>query len=67
MSHTAEDETAPAKPAGSFAYCSWHRRYSDDARLVQIEDQGSGFGTPGLFACGGCRKIHGLTPVAEQP
>jgi hypothetical protein len=40
---------------------------SDTARLVQIEDAGSGFGTPGLFACESCRDVHRLVPIADQP
>lgn len=49
----------------SWAYCSWHRRYSSTARLVRIIEAGSGPGH-GLFACANCRKIYRLTPVADQ-
>jgi len=50
----------------SFAYCPWHKGYSDTARLVQLEDQGSAFGARGLFACAPCRQVHGLVPVADR-
>jgi len=61
------NDTAESQPTGSFAYCSWCKAYSDTARLVQIEDAGSAFGARSLSACFGCRTIHGLTPVVEQP
>lgn len=49
------------------AYCNWHRGLSDSSRLVQIPaDQGSGAGTPGLYACTRCREQHDLTPVGDQ-
>ncbi|MGW2292821.1 hypothetical protein ACWC1B_49795, partial [Streptomyces phaeochromogenes] len=50
----------------SFAYCNWHEGFSDDARLVQLHDQGSAFGARGLFACAACRKLHRLVPVADR-
>ncbi|KUL42713.1 hypothetical protein [Streptomyces regalis] len=60
------DASQDAVTARSFAWCSWHKRFSDTARLVQRDDQGSVFDARGLFACADCRKIHGLTPVADQ-
>lgn len=51
----------------ALAYCSWHQGYSDTTRLVQMTDQGSGPGAPGLFACADCRENFRLTPVADQP
>lgn len=50
----------------SFAYCSWCKGYSRDARLVQVHDQGSAHGARGLSACAGCRTIHRLAPVEDQ-
>lgn len=55
----------PRKKHTSFAHCSWCKRFTDTARLVQIIEQGSGAGG-GLFACAECRAAHGLTPVADQ-
>lgn len=51
----------------SWAYCAWHKGMSDTARLVQLEDAGSGFGVPGLFACASCRDVHHLVPLADRP
>jgi hypothetical protein len=52
----------------SFAWCSWHEDYSRSARLVRVpDDQGSGQGTPGLFACASCRHAYDLVPLADQP
>ncbi|NEA61378.1 hypothetical protein [Streptomyces sp. SID12488] len=52
---------------GSFAWCSWHNGYSDDARLVRMIEQGSGVGAgSNLFACTPCRETNGLAPVADQ-
>lgn len=53
------------KTKESFAYCSWHKGYSDTTRLVKIIEQGSGPGA-GLFACADCRKVNRLVPVADQ-
>lgn len=51
----------------SFAYCSWHEDFSRSARLVRLPaDQGSGRGTPGLFACASCRHAYSLAPLADQ-
>lgn len=55
-------------PPRTVAYCNWHRGLSDTARLVRLPaDQGSGSGTPGLFACARCRQQHDLTPLEDQP
>lgn len=52
----------------AIAYCHWHKGLSDTARLIRIPaDQGSGHGTPGLFACAGCCQKRGLTPLGDQP
>jgi hypothetical protein len=60
----ASDDT----DTGAFAWCSWHENYDRSARLVRIpEDQGSGSGPGGLFACVSCRHAYGLVPVADQP
>lgn len=51
----------------SFAYCSWHKGYSDTARLVRVIEQGSGVGAgSGLFACADCREANRLVPLADQ-
>ncbi|MDX2639926.1 hypothetical protein [Streptomyces stelliscabiei] len=52
----------------SFAWCSWHENFDRTARLVRVpDDQGSGHGAGGLFACFSCRQAYGLSPVADQP
>lgn len=51
----------------TWAYCSWHRGYSDTARLVQAADQGSGPTVRSLFACADCRNTYHLVPLADQP
>ncbi|GGN59895.1 hypothetical protein GCM10011579_024480 [Streptomyces albiflavescens] len=62
-------ETTQAPPAGTipsnYAWCSWHKDFSDTARLVRIHEAGSGPGG-GTFACVPCREKHGLIPVADQ-
>ncbi|MFR0354187.1 hypothetical protein [Streptomyces sediminimaris] len=65
-----QTETPSSSAQGStrsWAYCAWHKAYSDTTRLVQLEDAGSGFGVPGLFACAPCREVHGLVPLADRP
>ncbi|ULR50584.1 hypothetical protein [Streptomyces deccanensis] len=54
--------------AASFAFCSWHEDFSRSARLVRVpDDQGSGSGPGGLFACASCRHAYDLVPFADQP
>lgn len=50
----------------TWAYCAWHKNFSNTALLVQIIEQSSGPGA-GLYACAGCRTIYRLTPLADQP
>ncbi|MEU5343068.1 hypothetical protein AB0H18_19905 [Streptomyces sp. NPDC020766] len=50
----------------SFAWCSWHKDFTDTARLVNITEQGSAR-AGGQFACAPCRAKHNLVPVADQP
>ena len=50
----------------AFGWCSWHAGYSEGVRLVVVYEQGSGSGGH-VFACGPCRKEHGLVPFADQP
>jgi hypothetical protein len=64
MAETTHTETGADTPR-VFAWCSWHDGFSETARLVQIIEQGSGFGA-GLYACARCRKVHGLVPVADR-
>ncbi len=49
------------------AHCAWHQGRSDTARLVQAAEAVGGIGAGNLFACEGCRTMHGLTPLADQP
>lgn len=60
-------QAEPAQQEGSFAYCAWHQGHSRSARLVQLADQGSGPGAPGLHACASCREAYGLIPLADKP
>ncbi|MFD9111648.1 hypothetical protein [Streptomyces bottropensis] len=62
------DASQDTDTGGSFAYCSWHEDFSRSARLVRIpQDQGSGHGAGGLFACVSCRHAYDLVPLADQP
>ena len=56
----------PPQREGSFAYCAWCRHYSTSARLVRLQDQGSGPGAPGLYACTSCREAHDLVPLGGE-
>lgn len=57
---------AEQEPATGHGWCHWHNGVSDTLRLVQVVEQGSGIGGS-LFACAPCRKVHGLTPLADRP
>ena len=62
MQKTGQD----ADTSGSYAWCSWHRSFTNTARLIQVIEQGSGPGG-NLFACANCRDIYRLVPLADQP
>ncbi|MFJ8795515.1 hypothetical protein [Streptomyces sp. NPDC102462] len=47
--------------------CSWCKRFTDGIQLIQINDAGSGSATRGLYACGPCREVHHLVPLANRP
>ncbi|MFF1675849.1 hypothetical protein [Streptomyces sp. NPDC058256] len=49
MAEPTQPATAANSPTG-YAWCSWHKDFSDGTRLVQLADQGSAFGARGLFA-----------------
>jgi hypothetical protein len=58
---SGEDPTA-------YGFCSWHQRFAEDVRLIEIIEQGSGPGTGGVqYACGPCRREYGLIPCADRP
>lgn len=61
--NTRASHTTPS----TYGWCAWHKAFSNTVRLVQLADQGSGPATPRLSACGGCRKMYRLTPLADQP
>ncbi|RMB79950.1 hypothetical protein CTZ28_42960 [Streptomyces shenzhenensis] len=47
--------------------CSWCKRFSNSIQLIQIDDAGSGPAMRGLYACGPCREVHRLVPLADRP
>lgn len=49
----------------SHGYCSWHQRFADDVRLIEVIEQGSGAGGA-QYACGECRETYHLIPFAER-
>ncbi|MFJ6073723.1 hypothetical protein ACIQFU_23250 [Streptomyces sp. NPDC093065] len=49
----------------TIGWCSWHQDAADDVRIVQVDEQGSGR-SPVQYACGPCRKRHGLKTLDEQ-
>ncbi|RMB81265.1 hypothetical protein [Streptomyces shenzhenensis] len=65
---TVQMDGTPPGTQGRYGLCHWCRQFADDIRLVQVVEAGSGPCTAGnLFACGRCRKAHGLVPFADQP
>ncbi|WP_328544565.1 hypothetical protein [Streptomyces europaeiscabiei] len=65
MANSTRPPTPTNRPA--VGYCSWHEGHSRTALLVQVTpDQGSGTGTPDLYACAPCRSAYDLTPVGQQ-
>ncbi|MGI5443407.1 hypothetical protein ACQEV4_40535 [Streptomyces shenzhenensis] len=64
---TTQTDSTPPGTQGRYGLCSWHKGFSDDVRLIRIEDSGSGPNAPALYACGPCRERHRLVPLADQP
>ncbi|MGI5436313.1 hypothetical protein ACQEV4_02095 [Streptomyces shenzhenensis] len=52
---------------GRRGLCSWCGRFATGIELIQAEDAGSGPAMRGLYACGPCREVHRLVPLADQP
>jgi hypothetical protein len=46
-------------------WCSWHKEYAEDTKLVRIIETGSGPGGM-LYACPGCRARHRLKPLVND-
>jgi hypothetical protein len=67
MPEPTRPPSAPTIPT-TVAYCSWCKAYVRGARLVrQLDDEGSSFGHPGLFACEPHQAERKLTPLADGP
>ncbi|MFM9652744.1 hypothetical protein [Streptomyces galilaeus] len=65
MHETTQVQAGDDTPRAS-GWCSWHSGNAEGIRLITVYEQGSGSGGH-LFACGPCRKEHGLVPFADQP
>lgn len=62
---TKPPEGPPAPTA--YGWCSWHRGISEDVRLIQVQEAGSGPCTVGnRFACARCRRRFRLVPLADR-
>ncbi|MFF5959522.1 hypothetical protein ACIPSH_06030 [Streptomyces iakyrus] len=57
---------ASANTPTSYGFCSWHNRFADDVRLIDVVEQGSGSGGV-QYACAPCREQHRLVPFADRP
>jgi hypothetical protein len=60
-------DSPPPEDATGYGFCSWHQRFADGVRLIEVIEQGSGPGTGAVqYACGPCRQVYGLTPFADR-
>ncbi|MCX4235523.1 hypothetical protein [Streptomyces ortus] len=72
MNEGKQNPTAPNSPNTAktepvaYGYCSWHRGYSIDIRIISVDEQGSGPGGA-QSACGPCRDQHDLIPFSDRP
>ncbi|MEU0218953.1 hypothetical protein ABZ281_29355 [Streptomyces sp. NPDC006265] len=64
MAERTQDQAAEGTPT-SYGFCSWHQRFAEDVRLIDVIEQGSGSGHV-HYACGPCRKTHRLVPYADR-
>jgi hypothetical protein len=65
MAENRTPASAQHTPTG-FGWCHWHQGHSEGVRLIHAVEQGSGPGYT-TFACGPCRELHGLVPLADRP
>ncbi|MFE5397431.1 hypothetical protein ACFQ9U_23095 [Streptomyces sp. NPDC056568] len=63
MDESTQTETEQNSPK-DYGYCSWHNRFAENVRRIQLTEAGSG----GLvhYACVHCVRIWKLTPAADQ-
>ncbi|MHC5903659.1 hypothetical protein ACVNF4_10880 [Streptomyces sp. S6] len=57
--------TRPARQAGIYGFCAWHKEYAYGVRVIGLIGKGRG-ATFVLYACGNCRTVYGLTPQADR-
>jgi len=57
---------SPTDTPRGYGFCSWHQRFADDVRLIDVVEQGSGVGGA-QYACPPCRVKYNLTPYSDQP
>lgn len=68
MTSTGNPTTTTPGKEGSFAWCTWHKGHSQDARLINVFEEGSGPGTGrSQYACAACRSKYNLVPFSERP
>ncbi|QIJ62226.1 hypothetical protein [Streptomyces sp. JB150] len=65
MNESTQQETAAGTPTG-YGFCSWHKRFAADVRLIDHIEQSSGPGG-GHYACAPCREAYRLVPLADRP
>lgn len=69
MESTVNDCTQPTATEGNpttYGFCSWHQRFADGVRLIDVIEQGSGSGGT-AYACRPCISLHRLVPFADRP
>ncbi|MCF1645982.1 hypothetical protein [Streptomyces indiaensis] len=64
MNESTQTQATAGTPT-SYGFCSWHNRFADDVRLIDVVEQGSGSGGV-QYACGPCRREHHLVPFADR-
>lgn len=65
MKKTTQGTGTSGTPVG-YGFCSWHNRFAEDVRLIEVIEQGSGVGSV-QYACAPCREQHRLVPFADRP
>ncbi|WP_329471669.1 hypothetical protein OIE75_20195 [Streptomyces sp. NBC_01723] len=55
---------APTDTPADYGYCSWHDRFSEGVRRIQLTEAGSGGKVH--YACPQCVHIFKLTPYEDQ-
>ncbi|GHC26947.1 MULTISPECIES: hypothetical protein [Streptomyces rochei group] len=63
MDESTQTEAGQGTP-GAYGFCSWHQRFSEGIRLINLTPEGADGKVH--YACPQCVHIFKLTPYADE-